>query len=123
MSLITLRTWLTTHPRHAATIGILVAAVIVLLVVYIRGRHDAHKHDEAARAVAVAEALKRDGQARDKVAEVREHDAQVNAQLREELTDAVSQVPDDVPDPVAVRLGCERLRAHGVSIANLPACR
>mgnify|MGYP000317143763 CR=1 FL=1 len=49
--------------------------------------------------------------------------AEVQAEKEGKLIDAVSEVPDDVPDAVAVQLGCARLREAGVGIADIPACR
>lgn len=115
--------WLRANRKTAMVIAALVLIAGTLLFVYLRGRHDAHQKDEAARAVAIAEALKIDAKAKEKTDEVRVSDAREVAALKEELTDAVADVPDSVPDAAAVALGCQRLRNAGADVSDLPACR
>lgn len=121
--LIPIRLWLTTHPKHAMTIFGLIAALIVVLAIYAKGRHDAHAKDEARQKIAVAEAIKRDTHAAQKSSETLTRDALVIAAKEKELTDAVANVTDEVPDAVAVAAGCVELRQHGISTADLPACQ
>lgn len=115
--------WVRTNPRNVWLIAGLLAVAIAAGVLYAKGRSDEHKKTEAARRVAEAEAIKLDTHAKGLAgADLEKHIAQI-AEHKEELTNAVAQVPDTVPDAVAVRLGCERLRLQGTSTADLPACQ
>ncbi len=101
--------------------ALLVLALAVAL--YIQGRSDGRAKADADRAIANVEAMKTNEKANDSAAEDRVTDAEQVLELKEELSDAVAQIPDDVPDPVAVSLGCSRLRKAGTITASLPACR
>jgi predicted negative regulator of RcsB-dependent stress response len=115
-------TWFRTNPRNVWLIAGLLAVIAVLAFTYQRGRHDAAEKAAAARAVAIQEALKVDARAKEKAADERLRDAAKVAETKERLTDAVADVQDQVPDPVAVRLGCERLRQAGYDLSGVPAC-
>jgi hypothetical protein len=115
-------TWFRTNPRNVWLIAGLVGVLAVLGFVYWKGQHDHAKKEAARDAVAVASAMKSDARADTKATELVAHDALVRVEKEKELADAVAEVPDGLPDPVAVRLGCERLRQAGVSVADLPAC-
>lgn len=115
--------WFRTNPRNLWAFVGLVVVVGVLLFVYLKGRSDNARKEEAARAVAVAEAVARDAKADSRSADARLQDAVVVAALREDLTDAVAEVDDTLPDPAAVALGCQRLRNAGADVSKLPACR
>ena len=110
------------HKRLVAGIGVLFVVLIIALGLYAKGRSDANKRNEAAKAIAIAEAVKLDSKAKEHAATQRLKDAEQVADLKEQLTDAVAQVPDTVPDPVAVQLGCQRLRNSGADVSKLPAC-
>lgn len=115
--------WFRTNPRNVWAIAGLIAVIAVLGGVYLKGRSDNAKQERARAAIAVAAAVKSDTKANDKAASTVARDALVRVEKEKDLTDAVAVVPDSVPGPVAVRLGCERLRQAGVSVADLPACR
>lgn len=115
--------WFRTNPRNVWLIAGLVGAVALLGFVYLKGRGDNARAERARDAVAVQAAIKSDTKANDKAAEVVAHDAMLRVEKEKELIDAVAEVSDGLPDPVAVRLGCERLRQANVSVADLPACR
>lgn len=115
--------WFRTNPRNVWLIAGLIAVIAVLGFTYARGRHDAHAHDAAARKVAEAAARKLDAKADQKSTATLAHDAAVIATKQKELEDAVAKVPDTVPDAVAVAAGCRELQQHGLSVADLPACR
>lgn len=115
--------WFRTNPRNMWVMIGMLAAIGLLVFVYVKGRSDNARKVAAARAVAVAEAVTLDARADSKSADMRLQDAATVAALREELTDAVSQVDDTVPDPAAVALGCQRLRNSGADVSRLPACR
>jgi hypothetical protein len=115
--------WFRTNPRNVWLIAGLIALVAAFGWAYFKGRGDQARREEARDKIAVAEALKSDAKA-DAVATAADiKAAQVQAEKEKALTDAVAAIPDDVPDPVAVALGCARLREAGVSVADLPACK
>ena len=105
-------------------IGATVACLLCLTLGYCRGRSDANAHCEAARALANTKALETNAVASDKAATAQVKDALRIKAHEEDLTNAISQVPDTAPDAVRVQLGCQRLRAQGTDPATLPAvCR
>ncbi len=97
-------------------------AVLLVLLVYQCGRKAERSNAEAERAVANVEAMKVNEAANTNAADSRVVDNEQVLELKEELTNAVAQIPDDVPDPVAVALGCRRLRASGTDTSAIPAC-
>ena len=101
--------------------GLLIVAGLALAL-YLQGRSDGRAKADAERAIANVEAMKTNEAANANAADSRVADAEQVLELKEELTDAVSQIPDDVPDPVAVALGCQRLRAAGKDTTAIPAC-
>ena len=121
--LFALRLWVKANPRTALALVILAVFAALLLAVYLRGRADSARQEEARDAVALAEQLKLDTRAKEEAAGTRLQDALAVVQTKKELTDAVAAIPDTVPDPVAVRLGCERLRRQGTDVSKVPACR
>lgn len=114
--------WFRTNPRNVWLIAGLLAVIGVLAFVYMKGKGDAEKRERARDAIAATEAVKSDTRANDKAASAVAVDALNRANAEKELTDAVAALPDSLPDPVAVQLGCQRLRQAGVSVADLPAC-
>lgn len=115
--------WIKMNPRvFAAGVG-LVGVIAVLGFVYWKGQHDHAKKEAARDAVAVASAMKSDAQADTKATELVAHDALVRVEKEKELADAVANIPDRVPDAVAVAAGCRELQQDGVSVADLPACQ
>lgn len=115
--------WFRTNPRNWIVIAGLVGTVIVLALAYAKGSSDRGKREEARRVVAEQAALKSDAKADAKATAEQVRAAEARAEKEGKLIDAVSEVPDGLPDAVAVRLGCERLRQAGVSVADLPACK
>jgi hypothetical protein len=115
--------WFRTNPRNLVFIAGLIGVIAVLAFVYARGRSDHAKKVEAAHAVEVAAAIASDTKADTKGAAVAQQQAERAADLKEELINAVAQIPDSVPDPVAVATGCLELCAQGErGLADLPAC-
>lgn len=110
----------------AHKLPIILGGVALLLVIgitlYVTGRSDGRAKADAERAVANVEAMKTNEKANANAADDRVADAEQVLELKEELTDAVAEVPDDVPDTVAVALGCERLRRQGTDTTAIPAC-
>jgi hypothetical protein len=115
--------WFRTNPRNIWLIGGLLAVVLVLTFVYMRGRHDAHARDEARQKIAVTAAVKSDDRADVKATTALARDAILIDAKQKRLEDAVANVPDQVPDAVAVAAGCVELQSHGISTADLPACK
>lgn len=103
-------------------LGIALLALLLAGLIYWQGRSDGRLKADAERAVANVEAMKTNEKANVNAADDRVADAEKVLELKEELTNAVAQVPDDVPDPVAVALGCQRLRNQGTDTTALPAC-
>ncbi|MBH9537890.1 hypothetical protein [Novosphingopyxis sp. YJ-S2-01] len=106
---------------RSALIAIACTAALCLPTAYCKGRDDGAAKAEAARAVANVEALEADAVAAGAAAEERLADALRIDDKEEELIDAIAELPDAAPDPVRVRLGCERLRAQGTPEADLSA--
>lgn len=74
---------------------------------------------------ASTKALQNNAAANDAASASRVEDAVRNANLKKELYDEIAKVPDSVPGPARVALGCKRLREHrGGQGADLPSvCR
>lgn len=108
----------------AALISGVSVAAICLPLAYCTGSRSATARCDAARAIANTKAEENDAHAKDNAAVDRVQDALAIQKHEEELTDAISSVPDDKPDRVRVALGCQRLRSQGTVEADLPAvCR
>lgn len=115
--------WAKANKRAVAAIALLAIIVVALTTVFLMGRSAERKQTEAAQAVAVAEALKTDGKAKEKAADTRLADATAVATMKEELTDAVADLPDEIPGARRVALACQRLRHQGADVSNVAACR
>jgi len=102
--------------------GFVLGAVIAFPLGQCSGSQRAEEREQAARAVAITEALKTDSAAKEVAAGERLADAAAVADLKQELTDAVTEVADSAPTPSDVALGCARLRAQGTDVSDLPAC-
>lgn len=103
--------------------------IVALAICYIGWTNAANARDDARDKLAAAEAelvlTKADLALKQTAAEERADDEAEVQEMREELVDAIREVPDTVPDDVRVRLGCERLRRRANSVgADLPdVCR
>jgi hypothetical protein len=115
-----LSAWLT-GARSAICTGCAVAA-FCLPVGYCAGRDAAKSRADAERAAASVQALNTARTADEVAGVARVNDALEGAAQQEELTDAISTVPDTLPDDTRVALGCERLRRAGTDTAAIPAC-
>jgi hypothetical protein len=105
-----------------ALVGALVVAPAVFLLGQCSGAKNESNKTRAASAVAVSAAVTKNDAAHETSSSERAADTKVVTQLTQELTNAVASVPDTLPDPVAVRLGCERLRHNGRDTSKLPQC-
>lgn len=108
--------------------GLLIAAVALLVWLWIGWNRAADQRDEARDKLRTAEAaivlLEHDAALKELAAIERQNDIAATAQTERELNDAIAEVLDSKPDPVSVRLGCERLRRAGTPASDLPAdCR
>jgi hypothetical protein len=115
-------------PRWIWGIGavvVLIAAVLIGIKVHDHRVIAAHEAAQRAKdAQASLEAERRANALREAAAAQRQTDTLAVAKSERELIDAIKQVPDEKPDPVRVRLGCERLRRAGRINSDLPAvCR
>lgn len=108
--------------RAAIITGIAVAALCVPLS-YCQGLSAGKARAKAAVAIATVEALKVDGDAKDVAAIERRNDDAAVAARKEELTDAVANLPDEMPSARRVARACVQLRQQGTDTADLPACR
>lgn len=105
-------------------IAVLATAALCLPLGYCEGKSAERARNEAARALANVKALETDAQATEAASADRVADALEVSEQEEVLLDAISEVPDTRPDPVRVKLGCQRLRDQGTASADLPAvCR
>src|SRR5688500_11082499 len=87
-------------------LGGLALILVAVIALYVKGRSDGRAKADADRAIANVEAMKTNESANANAAEARVTDAEQVLEMKEELSDAVASIPDDVPDPVAVALGC-----------------
>ena len=102
--------------------GLALGVVLAFPLGQCSGERRQHKLEEAQRAVAIAEALKRQNTATEKGAAQSLRDAQAVADAERKLTDAVADLPDETPSVRDVQLTCERLRNQGDDVSNIPAC-
>jgi hypothetical protein len=104
--------------------GFVLGALIAFPLGQCSGDARATKRHEAANAAAQVQALTEDARAKETAAAERMNDAADVAAMKERLSDAVATLPDDVPSPRRVALGCQRLREAGTGDADLPSvCR
>lgn len=105
-----------------AAAGLAVGLVLAYPLGQCSGARRQHRLEEAQKAVAVAEALKKDAAIKDLTAAQRVADAEATAAKKQELTDALADMADEVPSQRDVALACGRLRQQGVDVSDLPAC-
>lgn len=115
--------WSAIKSAQTSIITGLCVAALCLPLGYCKGESAAKARADAERSLASTKALKVDAVAKDNAAASRVKDALTVKENEDALVDAISEVPDEKPDAVRVRLGCERLRAQGEDISRLPACR
>jgi hypothetical protein len=109
-------------PWWKAALGAVLMFGPAFLLGQCSGKDIEQDRQEAARAVAVVEALQNDGAAKEVAAGERLADAVAVAEMKEELTDAVQDLPDGLPSARRVALACARMRADGRDVSDLPAC-
>lgn len=110
------RAWIQ-KARYSIITGLAVAGLCLPLG-YCAGHRSASGPAIDTKAVATNEL------ARDNADQARAADGITITKHEQELTNAISTVPDTKPDPVRIALGCQRLRAQGAAEADLPAdCR
>jgi hypothetical protein len=108
--------------RSSILTGLAVAGVCLPLG-YCQGLSAGKAKVTAATAVATVEVMKVDGDAKEVAAiERREDDATVAAH-KEELTDAVANLPDEMPSVRRVARACAQLRTQGTDTSAITACR
>lgn len=113
--------WLAALPQ--ILIVLLVTLPLTFLLGQCDGRRSESARQDAARAAANVEVVKKDGDAKTVAATERATDTILTDQKHKELIDAVQTAPDSAPDAARVRLGCERLRQAGRDTTAIPACR
>lgn len=101
----------------------------LLAPAFLLGQCSGARNERAKLALAVekdnTKALEIDATASTKASETRVEDAVKNANMKKELYDEIAKVPDSVPGPARIALGCKRLLQHGTrKEADLPpVCR
>lgn len=104
-------------------VGLAVGAAFGVLIGQWQGAKAAKAHEEADRAVAITEAVTTNAGANEKSAEQQMADAKATAEIKEQLTDATANLPDNAPSVRRVRRACVELRQDGADISGLAACR
>lgn len=105
-------------------IGLALLLPAIFLLGECRGERIADARNDAARAIANVESVKKDGNAKEIAANERLTDQTLNDQHKKELLDAIQSAPDSAPDASRVAFGCQRLRNAGRNEASLPfVCR
>ena len=108
---------------------IILGAVLLAPLVFLLGQCSGARNERAKLELAVekdnTKALEVDATANDHASAARVDDAVKNTNMKKELYDEIAKVPDSVPGPARVALGCQRLLQHGArKEADLPAvCR
>ena len=102
-------------------VALAVAVFCISLVAY--GASQERKREEARDAIAVAEAQALDTKADQKSEAQLTAEAQAIAAKKERLEDEVAKVADGPVSASDVVYGCRELQRHGISTADLPACR
>lgn len=113
--------WASIVAAKTAIITGLIVFGLTLPLGYCKGQSDANSRHAAERLLANTKALQIDAAAGTQASEERVADALAINETEEELLDAIADIPDEAPDAVRVRLGCQRLRAQGTSPADIPA--
>jgi hypothetical protein len=94
-----------------------VAGWLLLPAAFLIGQCDGEvrgkRQVEAAHAIAEAEIIKRDGEAKDAAAVEERVDNALIADNQKELLDAVAAAPPSLPSPARVAVACQRLRNAG----------
>lgn len=109
-----------------ATSGALIVLLTLCLLLFGWCTYDASRgrRDDDARVAANARAADRNTGAVSQAADQRVADTLNTATHKQELSDAVAQLPDAVPSARRVALACERLRQQGTRDTDLPTvCR
>ncbi|CAN5370337.1 hypothetical protein BH09PSE1_BH09PSE1_17620 [soil metagenome] len=105
-----------------ATIVVLVFAVLLLGYCAVTGPGREARKVDAAVAAANGKTQAVDTAAREVAADERLADALSTATTKQELSNAVANLPDARPSDRRIALACERLRQQGTDTTALPAC-
>lgn len=106
-----------------AALGAAIVAGPCFMLGHCHGIDAEKERTKAAVAVATVEVMKVDGNAKEVAANERLSETVAIAERKEQLTDAVSSLPDSIPSVRRVALACARLHAQGTDTASIPACR
>lgn len=109
-------------PMSIAVIAILIFTALALGYCAVTGPGREARKVDAAVAMANSKTQATDTAAREAAADERLADALSTANTKQELTDAVSKLPDARPSDRRIALACERLRQQGTDTTNVPAC-
>lgn len=90
---------------------------------FLLGQCSGARNERAKVALAIekanTKALETDATANDHASSTRVEDAVQNANTKKDLYDAIAKVPDSVPGPARVALGCQRLRKAGKEVPEV----
>ena len=101
----------------------ILGALLTAPLAYCEGKSAGAAKSKAAAAIATVEVMKVDADAKEVAAiERRDDDAEIAAK-KQELTDAVADLPDALPSARRVALACQRLRQQGTDTKPIAACR
>jgi len=103
-------------------LGGFAGAALWIPIGYIHGKSDSRLEYEAERAITNAKLLEDAAASKDTAAAERLRDALTISKAEGELVHALRKVPDEQPDAVRIKLGCERLRRQGKNTSSIPAC-
>jgi hypothetical protein len=111
--------WLAALPQ------IIIVLIVTLPLTFLLGQCDGKRSEaarqDAARAAANVEVVRKDGDAKTVAATERATDTALIDAKHKDLIDAIQQAPDSAPDASRVAYGCQLLRQSGRSEASLPA--
>lgn len=105
-----------------AGVGVIIGLILAYPLGQCSGARREHRLEEAQRAVAIAEALKKDEAIKELTAAQRTADAEAVATKKQELTNELAKMPDEAPTQRDVALACGRLRQQGTDVSDLSAC-
>jgi hypothetical protein len=108
--------------RLIAALGALLLAGMAVLAwnIWLAGHDKKVVRDD--RAASNLKVIQQNSAAKEKASNERAADLRAVATREEDLRDAIHSVPDTAPDPVRVRLNCERLRRAGQDTDRIPGC-
>ena len=106
-----------------AGLGLIVGAALCFPLAQCDGRRQGRQAAALELSRANTRYLQQKAKADELAADQRITDTIAVNRQEEELRDAIAATPDERPDAVRIRLGCERLRQAGRDTSSIAACR